>query len=137
MSPLNILTPCSSKFPFNIVPFVPVFRNWSPLSGFQTKYFYSFIISMRSTLPINVMLLVLITLIVFGEEHKFWMRVLYNFPVTSYLSFSLSDPCILRSIFFVNTRSLCSVSQIFQNNLSPSSALIYYIRWPVESLILL
>jgi hypothetical protein len=60
-------------------------------SGFLTKILYAFLISpMHVTCPGHPILLVMITLIIFGKEHKLWSSSLCYFlqpPAISSLRF--------------------------------------------------
>jgi hypothetical protein len=78
--------PCSCKITFNIIlPSMPRSSNWSILSGFQTKIFYSS--SMCAICPALLIFLDLVTLIIFGEEYTVWSSLVCIFSVLLHSSF--------------------------------------------------
>jgi hypothetical protein len=88
-------------------------------TGFRTKLLYSFMISpMRSTWPIEHILLDCITLIIFGEEYKSRSSSLRSFlqpPVTC-----VPVTNILLSTLFKNILNLCSSLNV-RDQVSPQT----------------
>jgi hypothetical protein len=75
--------------------------------GFPAETFYVFLISpMRAAWLAYLIILDMIILLIFGDEHKFWSSSFCSFlqpPVTS----SHLDPNFLLSTLFSNILSLC------------------------------